>query len=134
MKRKILKSPMLVGLLSLMACFPSLKKDTLKDITKPYLGVYECTEARWNEEDCLNRFSYIHLELKGDGTFILYYCEKDGEKRKETGRYHYDKEKSALTLMGRTGMIKREFPLKEGVLTVNIAFGGDNLNMQFEQK
>ena len=134
MKRNVFKSSLLVGLFSLLACFPKLDEYTLKDVTKPYLGVYECTEVKWNREDRLDDFSYIHLELKENGKFTLYYQEKGGKKKKEEGEYTYDKAKQAVVLSGWGGKLKREFPLKEGVLTLNIHWGHDRLNMKFKQK
>ena len=134
MKEIRLKSSLLAGLMAL-AFFPNFRKGELKDVAKPYLGIYECTEAKFNEEDYLNRFSYIHLELKSDETFLLHYCEKGGKKRTEQGKYTYDREKGTVTLQGGVGsFLKREFPLREGILTVVIPFGEQTLGLKFEQK
>ena len=135
MKRTTLKSSLLAGLISLLWLFPSLRESSLTDITKPHLGVYECTEATLNDNDYLGRFSYIHLELKTEEDFILYYKEKEGEKKQETGKYSYDREKETLTLIGgANGFFKREFPLKEGILTISVRIGEQNLSLKFEQK
>ena len=104
----------------------------LKDIAKPYVGMYECTQARMGDREYLDRFSYIHLELKADEQFILYYCEKEGEKHTQEGRYRYDKEKGVITLQG--GGLQREFPFSDGVLMVVIPLGGQAIQLKFEQK
>ena len=131
MSKKI-NSPLLVGLLSLLAVFSGGNMGELKDVTKPHLGVYQCTEARLSRRDFLARLERLDLELKSDETFVLYYCEKGGQPQKETGRYVYDREKERITLLG--GGIKREFPLRKGVLVLSISLGKETLTLKFEQK
>ena len=132
MYMKRLKSSLAAGIAALCMACSALPKTGLKDITKPHLGVYECTEARVGDKECLDRFSYIHLELKADNHFVLYYCEKDGEKHVQKGRYRYDKGKGVVTLLG--GGIRREFPLSEGVMMVTIPLGEQIIQLKFEQK
>ena len=52
-----MKSFILGALLSCMTLFPSVKDSTLKDITKPYIGEYECKSARLGDKDYLEDFS-----------------------------------------------------------------------------
>ena len=130
-----IKSSILSGILTLFLSVSLFGKSSLKEITKPYLGVYECTQAQLNNVDCLDRFSYINLELKSDNEFTLYYCEKNGEGKQESGKYQYDANKQKLTLTGGVGgFFKREFPLKEGILTITIPLGEKTLSFKFEQK
>ena len=136
MKRTVLKSSALAGLISLLFLFPWLgwvKSSTLTDISKPHLGVYECKQARLGDTDILDRFSYIKLELEEED-FTLYYQEKEGASKKETGKYRYDKEKQTLIMCAdEFAFIKKEFPLQNGVLTVNIRIGEKTLCLVFEQ-
>ena len=127
-----LRSSIAASVAALLFTFVGGLKGGLKDIAKPHLGMYECTEARMGDREYLDRFTYIHLELKADETFVLYYCEKDGKKRTQEGRYRYDKEKGAVTLIG--GGIEREFPLSEGVLLITFPLGGYTVRLKFEQK
>ena len=129
---KKLKSSFAAGVTALLFSLTGWAQGELKDITKPHLGMYECTEARMGDREYLDRFSYIHLELKSDESFTLYYCEKGGEKRVKEGRYQYDKARGVITLTG--GGMKREFPLAEGVLTMAIPIGGYTIQLKFEQK
>ena len=129
---KRLKSSCAAGVVALLLSLSGFTQGELKDITNPHLGMYECTEARLGDRAYLDRFSYIHLELKSDESFTLYYCEKGGEKHTQKGRYQYDKERGVVTLQG--GGIKREFPLSEGVLTMVIPIGGQTIQLKFEQK
>ena len=131
-RMKKLKSSFAVGLTALLLSCAGGGKEDLKDIAKPHWGVYECTEARMGEQDYLARFSKLDLELKEDGTCVLYYCEKNGKQQTQKGRYRYDSERSQLTLLG--GGIERGFPINEGVLTVAIPIGGRMVVLKFEQK
>ena len=129
---KKVKSSLLAGGTALFFLWGGIAKTELKDIVKPYLGVYECTDARLGGVEWLNRFDTIHLELKADDTFLLHYAEKGGEKRTQEGSYTYDKEKSTITLQG--GGFERAFPLINGVLTVVVPLGGQTVKLTFKQK
>ncbi len=132
---KKIQSSLLCGLVTLMTLFPNVKAHSLKEITKPHLGIYECTEANLGGKDYLDLFSYIHLELKTDGEFVIYYAEKNGEKKWKTGKYEYDRERKTLTLLGKKGSsFTREFPLDSGVLTISVRIGEQTLTLTFEQK
>ena len=137
MKTVKLRSSILAGFTILLLLFPwfgSWKTLSLKDITKPYLGVYECHEAKLGEEDCLQNFDYIRLELKRKGLFVLSYQTKGGESKEEKGRYEYEKETQSIIFQAEAmPFIKRQFPLKEGKLIIIVSLGGKNLKMRFEQ-
>ncbi len=133
MKIKI-KTSLLAGLSSLLLLFPSMKNTDLKDIAKPQLGVYECTEARLGSLDCLDRFADVRLELKDEERFLLLYKEKGGARKKVEGKYRYDKERKILTIEEDATGFKREFPFVDGKLTVAFPVGGKTLVMQFERK
>ena len=129
---KKIKSSLLAGVFALLLTCSCGGKGDLKEIAKPYLGVYKCTDARVGEREYLDRFLKLDLELKENGEFIVYYCEKDGKPQTQTGRYEYDKESETLILQG--GGIKRAFPLQSGVLTVIIPIGSQTIHLKFEQK
>ena len=137
MKTIKLKSSILAGACALLTLFPALSANngSLKEITKPYLGVYECKNAQLGEQDLLAEFSYLHLELKDGGEFILYCAEKNGNKIKTRGKYAYDEKTQMLTMQFIDGKcFKREFPLKKGKLVVSLPVGEKNLQLVFEQK
>lgn len=129
---------MLAGACALLALFPNLspsKNGSLKEIVKPYLGVYECKNAQLGEKDLLAEFSYIHLELKDKGEFILYYGENEGKKIKTRGKYTYDEKTQTITMEFADGKsFKRDFPLKNGQLVVSLPLGKEQLCLIFEQK
>ena len=125
---------MLVGAMTIMMAFGDLRANALKDITKPYLGVYQCVEANLGGRDCLDGLEELDLELKSDGTFSLYYKERNRGRKEETGKYVYDPNKKTLTLLGRGDFLKREFPLEDGILTITMRVGDKLLCVKFEQK
>lgn len=135
MKKHVLKSSLCAGIVSLLFALAPVK-GSLKDITKPYLGGYECKSAKLGEKEYLDDFSYIRLELKADESFSLYYAFKGGEKREETGRYKYDAEKKSVTLVGEgfgKKVFQKSFPLDKGKLFITFQVGGKTLIMEFEQ-
>ena len=130
--KKMIKSPLLAGVIALLSILPNSSKSELKDVTKPHLGFYECTEAKLDGRDFLSRLEKMDLELREDETFVLHYCKKGKKAQTEEGRYHYDREKGVVTLIGDT--MQREFPLKEGVLSITLTVGKDTFTLKFRQK
>lgn len=126
---------MLAALASLSILFTGVKDGKLTDITKPYLGVYECERISLGSEDLLKRFSFVTLELKSKGEYLLSYCEKDGKKKTATGKYEYDKDDETLTLYTQDGQaLPHKFPLKKGELQMSTPLGGKTLVIVFTQK
>ena len=130
-----LKISFCAGLAVLMLVLPACGNGSLKDITKPYLGEYECKSATLGEKDYAQDFSFIRLELKKDDEFTLYYSAKNGKKGEETGTYSYDEKEETLTITyGDLGVLKRKFPLKNGEIFVSVPIGSQTLSMKFARK
>jgi hypothetical protein len=135
MKMVKIKTSLLSTIATLLLLFSGIKDSKLTQITKPYLGEYECKEARFGAEDYLDRFSFITLELKADDTFLLSYCEKNGKKREIQGKYTYDDKMQEITLfLNENEELKRTFPLKKGQLYITAQIGKQLLFLQFKQK
>ena len=128
------KTSIVAGLAALLMVLPSWRTGTLPEISKPYLGVYECKSATLGSQELLKDFSLITLELQKDGKYLLSYTEKGNKKHEVTGEYMYDSEKNTLTFYADGKAFKREFPLEKGVLTVFFRLGDKNVKLQFEQK
>ena len=136
MKKYVLKSSILAGLLSLFLACSTFCTGEISDITKPYLGEYECKSATYGQRDILEDFSYIVLDLKKDETFVLRYADKKGLlKGEQTGTYVYDKEKEKISLQidGKSDW-KREFPIQKGELVISLPIGGKTFTTTFQQK
>ena len=128
-----LKTSFLSVIATLFLCCPSLTSSTLPDITKPYLGEYECQIATLGTTDYTDYFQDIRLELKSDETFILRYKTLDGRRGEENGTYKYDKNTQTVCLSSPKG-IKHCCPLKKGVLSLSLPIGDKLLNVQFKQR
>ncbi len=122
-------------LAALLFTLPACGNGSLKDITKPYLGEYECKSATLGEKDYVEDFSFIRLELKKDNEFTLSYSAKNGRKGEETGTYTYDeKEETLIITYGDFGVLKRKFPLKNGEIYVTLPIGRQTLSLKFARK
>lgn len=136
MKNTRLRSSFLASIFALFALFPWLngaKKD-ISDITKPYLGTYECRMAQLDSQNLLEDFSYIRLELKKQNEYVLLYCPKSGSAKREKGEYVYNKERQTISFsMEKAPFLKREFPMKQGVIYITVREGSQTLLLQFHQ-
>ena len=83
----------------------------------------------------MDEFSRLALELSKDDVFYLYFANKEGQIKRVQGKYAYDRERGELTLMSeKDSFLKRKFPLKEGIITIQVPFGKQNLRIVFKQK
>lgn len=115
--------------------FSACDKTNLKDVTKPYVGGYECISAKLNDTDYLSHFKYIRLQLENDDEFTLYYLTKQGYKGDEEGEYRYNKDKNSITFYHIGDyVVHREFPIENGILYITLPLGAKTLALQFEQK
>ena len=122
-------------LAALLFIFPACGNSSLKDVTKPYLGEYECKSATLGEKDYVEEFSFLRLELKKDDEFTLYYSAKNGQQGEESGTYSYDEKEETITITyGELGVFKRKFPLKNGEIYVTLPIGSQTLSMKFARK
>ncbi len=129
---KKVKSSILAGLAALLLVLPVWKDTSLKDISKPHLGVYECTQATLGSKDVLGEFSDIRLELKDEESFVVLYKRKKGKTKEWKGKYRYDKERGVF-IVEEKGK-RKEFPFEEGKVTVIFPVGKKNMVLCFEQK
>ncbi len=135
MKKHLLKTSVLSCIAALAFSFPNLRTGSLKDITKPYLGEYECDRATVGEKDYLENFAYIRLELEKDNNFVLHYKTKEGVKGEQTGKYTYDEKERAIYLsLGANGELKRKIPLDKGKLSLSFPLGSQIFCLEFTQK
>ncbi len=100
---------------------------TLPELSKPYTGIYECTELSLGGKDALGRFEFVRLELKGDETFALTYRTAEGGEGSMEGEYTMDLERSEVTLAKKTVMrtVSHVFAVEDGTI-----YGDMNLNGQ----
>ena len=115
--------------------FGTVKASTLPEITKPYLGCYECKSVTLGNKEYLDDFSDISLYLNKDETFVLYYCPKDRERHEQKGNYKYDAQTGTLTFyINGLGCIKRIATVEKGSFYISLPIGVKTLRLHFEQK
>lgn len=137
MKRKFLIISVLCALLLLLlpAC-DARKTSSLKDITKPYVAQYECTEATLGGEDLLEKFDYIKINLANKNTMEIIYKPKEGERKIIKAPYKFDSSTRELSAeIGILGhKIKQTVKVEKGKFTVSKAIGKKQLIMKFKTK
>lgn len=109
--------------------------DSLKEIAKPYLGVYECEWLYFGGEDKKDIFEYLRVELKTKDELVLTYKLKDGDTGKVPLSYKYDFDEKMLRVSGQWLLLKidRKFPLKNGEITVVMNLFGKLVNVKFSR-
>ena len=109
--------------------------DSLKEITRTYLGMYECKQLLLDGENKLDEFEYIKIELKSGGQMALYFADAKGQKGKAQAEYEYDEKAQTITVYTNIGnqKMKRTFPLKNGELFVHLIYETRTVTMKFEQ-
>ena len=93
---------------------------SLEEITKPYLGVYECKSLYFGGEDKKDIFQYFRIELKSNGELLLSYKLKRGQVNQIPLNYEYDFAEKTLWVRGQWGVLKadKKFPVKKGEINV----------------
>lgn len=136
-KRTVLKSALLAGAAILSALlFDVASLGGLKDVSRPYLGTYECERILFGNEDRTDKFDYVRIELMPGGKMKLFYKEKEGRKGEAEARYTYDTESDSLTICADIAgtEYKKSFPVKDGALELSVRYGDRMLAMKFVRK
>ena len=110
--------------------------DSLKEIAKPYLCVYECEWLYFGGENKKDIFEYLRVELKTKGELLVAYKLKKGEKGQVPLSYEYDFKEKTLHVSGQWLLLKidRKFPLQNGEITVVMNLFGKLVNVKFSRK
>ena len=133
-KKEKIRSCFGAGLFALwLACTPI--KGSLKEITKPYLGVYECKSILLAGKEFLTNDQRIALELKKNGVFTLYYKNVDEEAQTLEGKYRYDEKTHCIQFLWEDkNVFKQSFPIENGQIILQYQFGTCSYKAIFEQK
>lgn len=133
--RKIFCSLSLCGLLSLsLLCGCDVSSmSTLSDISKPFVGEYACGRLLLNGEDVLPQYEYVKLSLDYDGSFGLSFCGVDGNEDEYHGGYRVltNDEQIEFTFEEGLNRQRRVFPLKDGVIYIDLLFRNALLHAEF---
>ena len=134
MKKRFFKTLCCAFAVSALLSCANVKDGSLEDITKPYLGEYHCISATLGDREYVDDFSFITLDLKKDGAFVLRYETKEGIKGEQSGEYVYDKESETVTFsIGGKNPLKKRFPLKDGKIQIDFRVGKKMFNVKLQQ-
>lgn len=134
MKNKILA----VILLALGAClclcaFTLDTTSSVKTLTKPYITTYECTFARFGDEDLLEKYDYLKITFLDDKQLEVSFKRRGGKKRSYACDYSYDdKTREFQAEVGIFGFrFKQATKIENGKFTINMPVLGKPLVMRF---
>lgn len=123
----------LFALLLLPAGCGTKELGPLKDVSRPYAGVYACEELLVGGNDLLGEFETLSLELGQDGGFVASYETKEGTKGSMSGGYTVDTERGEIAFTPKQGTRKGTiaFPYEEGRVLIDYDLGGALLHAEF---
>lgn len=127
----------LLGLCCLLLSSNAWSKDgKLKDVARPYLGTYECTQLFFAGENLLGRFALFRVELKTDGGSVYYREKKSKSTKTIPFDYEYNSEKKEIWASGQWSVFKVEkcFPLEKGEINVVIPILNTTLKAKFKKR
>ena len=108
---------------------------SLRSFSKPYVGAYECTEARFGGRDLLRDFPSLVLTLQEGGACVLEVVSADGRKRTAKGSYEYGEGDNILfTAVVRGKKYSKNVVLDNGCFVIEQMFAGQKLFLKFEAK
>lgn len=131
-----LKSAAFVGAILLFVTAGAWSKDgKLTEIAKPYLGTYECERLYVGDDDKIEEFEYVRLELCKDGELKLIYKQPKNRPEQVSMEYRYDEQTKTLYVKGKLGVwrLDKSFLLNNGELTGEMRLGNKNVVVKFKR-
>lgn len=142
MKKRFLFFTVIITLLLILvpACSASTTANgasgSLKAITKPYIGEYECVAARLGESDLLEKYEFIKITLLDDEKMEVSFKPKGGAKKSFEGGYKVNEETREFT--GEVGIFGVKFKeatkIENGKFTLTKLIFNTPLIMNFKMK
>lgn len=119
-----------LALLTLCGC-DAAKMSSLRDVTHPYAGVYECKRLVLGGRD-ITELCPLTVELFGDGSYSLVYRREDGDEEQRCGEYAVDLSRREITFSDGAGR-SVPFAYEEGRLLVSYSLMGTLLYAELSQ-
>lgn len=135
LRRCALCAALLACILLLCGC-NAQELSSLRSFSAPYVGVYECTYAKFGRHDVFEDYREITLTLEESGAFTVSAVKKSGKEEKARGKYEYDEESSILCFFLQIGskIWRRGCAVHNGRFVLSDTFAGKTLVMKFEVK
>jgi len=127
--KTILIFPILTLILLLFPACDAAVNGSVKSLTHPYIGEYECVEGKLGEADLLEKYDYIKFNILDDKTFEMIYKQKEGN-------YSVNEETREIT--GEIGIFGYKFresiKIEKGKFTITKNIMGKPLIIKFKMK
>lgn len=107
---------------------------SLTEISKPYVGIYECEELSIGGVEQREAYKKLKLELDAEGRFALTYATTEGQKGEYHGHYKIDPENEEITFYSYAARRSHTFvfPMKNGSISIDYNLGGKLLHGVFK--
>ena len=122
-------APLLLAAL-LAGCSVS-EMSTLRELSRPYTGVYACETLTYAGRDLMGDLVSLRLELGYGGEAVLRWTKAAGGGGERSFSYSADVENDRITFF--SGRHKRTFALQEGAIVVDMVVCGRLLYGVFRQ-
>ena len=134
--KTILIFPILTLILLLFPACDAAVNGSVKSLTHPYIGEYECVEGKLGEADLLEKYDYIKFNILDDKTFEMIYKQKDGPRQSLEGNYSVNEETREIT--GEIGIFgykfKENIKIEKSKFTITKNIMGKPLIIKFKMK
>lgn len=134
MKKKLCAIILLAVTACMCLCAFTFDADSsVKSLTKPYITTYDCTFARFGNEDLLEKYEYLKITFLDDKQLEVSYKRKNGKRKAHVCDYFYDEEtKKFEAEVGILGFkFKQSTNIENGKFTVSMPILGRPLVLIF---
>ncbi len=130
---------LILSILCLMSLFFMTACETeelgsLKEVTRPYAGFYQCETITLGGRDMTDKFETLTLELRQDGQFVVSYLTAEGNEGSYRGNYEIDIEEKEITFSAKQGTRQKafSFPYEKGAVRIDYNLFGTLLHAEFK--
>ena len=133
MRKILLLASACLSLFLLGGCDVS-EMGSLPELSKPYVGVYECEKLTLGGEEMLEKFEKIQLELEYKGDFTLSYLTLEGMEGEYEGEYEVSVDDEEIKLAMTSAGEEKQFYLRmeKGEILFDYNLGGKLLHASFK--
>ena len=124
----------LVSLLTLFSAPSVLQLGTLKEISTPYVGFYQCKTLRIGSRDFADELN-ARLEVRSDGTLSIFWRSLFGAEQTMQFPYEYDESTQSffLTVPDGRGEKRVRMPYEKGSITLSETLSGKAFFVEFSR-
>lgn len=135
MKKKIFAVIFVICTLCLCLCaFTFDTTGSVRNLTHPYINTYECTFARFGNENLLEKYDYLKITFLDEKELEVSFKKNNGKLHRYVCDYTYDEEtKKVEAEIGILGFkFKQATCIEHGRFTISMPILGKPLVMIFQ--